>query len=293
MSRDEGFILLPLAGQIREGALAEGSTRNLAVLVVVAAHEDRRTRLAWPSLARVATLAGIRKADVPVILRALEEKKWLKPEILSGGKRAWRMLYATYPGDLEPRDWLRLNRSLVMGGTWAAMPESARRLYLVMKALAWVGQKALPDWNPEYEENEPTAWDDVKAQFLPATLFDPNELRRLSGLTGPTFRRARSWLFHCGLAVLTSDDLEPGLLLPHDPGTHAPRIIEQLKRDRAEAATPKGDALRAFRAAQEAQRKNNANKASYRRTLTREPLNDHLCTDERSSGNRRTLTRER
>ncbi len=278
MSRGEGFILLPLAGEIREGALHNGSTHLIKVLVVLAAHENHQTRLAFPSLSRLAVLAGVRKANVPTILKRLEQGKWLVPESGPKGRRAWKLLYGTYPGDIEPRDWLRLNRSLVMSGTWAAMSDSARRLYLVMKALAWVGQKALPDWNPAYEENDPGAWEELEAQFLPAMYLDPSELCQMAGLTPPTFRRAKSWLIENRLAVPTSGDLEPGLLLPHAPGTSAPGILERLERDRAEAALPKGAALRTFRAAQKAQRKLHDNQGSCRRTLIREPLNAHKGT---------------
>jgi hypothetical protein len=187
-------------------------------------------------------------------------------------------LYGTYPGDIEPRDWLRLNRSLVMSGTWAAMSDSARRLYLVMKALAWVGQKALPDWNPAYEENDPGAWEELEAQFLPAMYLDPSELCRLAGLTPPTFRRAKSWLIENELAVPTSGDLEPGLLLPHNPERRAPRILERLEHDRVEAALPKGSALRSFRAAQKVQRKNSVSLNSYKSTLARVLPNAHQGT---------------
>lgn len=248
MADDQGFALLPLGAEVRAGALRLWPPRALSLWVVLVAHENHGNRLAFPSISRMAILAGVRKGEVASELGFLEGAGYLEPATGPGGRRAWRMMYAPYPGDLEPRAWLRLNRSLVWSGTWAAMTPSARALYLTLLALSWIGRKADAE-DPSWEEQDAADWGAIPFAFLPAHLMDPGELARLAGLEPRTERRARGWLLDHGLVAPTGEDQELGLILPHDPGCHAPGVLARLERDRAEAALPKGAALKAFRAA--------------------------------------------
>lgn len=87
--RPGGFLLLPLGGLAREGKLAGWTDRSIAVLPAILAHENASTRLAWPSVARVAALAGVGKEAVRGAVDSLESGGWFSRVMRPGGGWAW------------------------------------------------------------------------------------------------------------------------------------------------------------------------------------------------------------
>lgn len=290
MPNDErGFLLLPLAEQLRDGRISDWKDGPLSVLVVLIAHENARTREARPAISRIAVLAGIRKANVRPCLESLAAAGWCRPAKGS----AWEMLTARYDGDSTR--WIRISRPLIFDGVWSVMPPSAKRLYLVLLSLAWMGHHANYECISCYDL-EDYNYDSEDFVFVPAQHAEPVELARLAGLEPRTFRQARQWLLNAGLIQPTSQDQAPGLLLPHDPRLSAPSVMERLARVRAEVNRPTGAALRAHRAVGKAARKGIKNSkiiqssASERngrnqQTERTEPINGTEGTASRNQGN--------
>lgn len=256
--RPGGFLLLPLGRHAREG-LATWPDGALAVLPVLVAHENATTRLAWPSIARMAALVRMGKEAVREACAKLEEWKWCARVSRPGGGWAWEMKYASYHGgELSAREYIRLATDMIMRGAWAACPPSARRLYLTLRGLAVIGNRVDFDWMPEdpYGQIDPFELEDFA--FFPAASWVPSELRRLTGLPERTMRHAQGWLMENGFmrATDSSADEEPGLILPFDPERYSPAVLERLENIRAEAGSrPEGYAAQSFHALKKASRK--------------------------------------
>lgn len=248
--RPVGFVLLPLARMAREGKLAGWSDKGIAVLPVIVAHENAVTRLAWPSVARVAALAGVGKEAAREAVHSLECGGWLARVVRPGGGGAWKMTYLRYRPGAASGDWIRLGQDMVLRGAWAAFPPSAKRLYLILRGLSLLGHRATGTWIPNHEFDP----NDLEANaFLPAQALDPGGLQELTGLNSRTLRHARAWLLENGM-MLPSDEWEaPGMILPFEPGRYSPAVLDRVGRLRDETNNrPKGGALKAYRALRKA-----------------------------------------
>lgn len=239
-----GFVLLPLGRVARDGNLAGWPDHVLSALVVLIAFENRRTRLAWPSVKNIAALAGLRTERVTDAIRKLEKNGWLQVQRAKGNR--YFMRYQGYhdPG-LESGDWIRIDTAVVKRGVWAAMSPSARKLYLVLRSLATIGARAEESWI--HDENEFfDAVRDCDFAFLPETKADPAELRRLAGLPDRTYRRANIWLFDNGLIQVSDLDGDSGYILPFDPKRWSPEVVKAVEAEKEEPLNPSRGASRAM-----------------------------------------------
>ncbi len=253
-----GFLLLPLKQQILEGKLHQMDDHVLATLVVLIAHESARTRIACPSQDRIAILAGVSQHSVASAVSALTASGWLQKSRLpaSGGRTRfqYRMAYARYQnGDTSGR-WLRLGSYVVLNGIWAAMPPSARRLYLALLSLSWSGSSMLiteeNQWDWFLERRDSGA-----GYFVDARYLAPSELRRLAGIEPRTFTRAWAWLKDENLLEPVSDDSDEdeisecrdGVLLANLPDHYAPAVLARLARLKKEVLAVPPDAKQLLR----------------------------------------------
>lgn len=252
MSPGDPFILLPLAEHAREGKLATWEDPLLAVLPVLIAHENSGTRLAWPSISRVAVLSGLGKPAANMGISALKNWKWCTSDTRPDGGPAWKMIYPAYrQSGLDSGSWIRIDRSVIMKGLWGIMTPSAKKLYIVMRGLALMGHLADGGWIPGYVPDGYEESDDYA--FLPAGKMAPAELSKLTGLQPRTLLNARDWLLANRMALPTEGNQLEGLLLPYDPGLYSPKALEALANLKTKAAgRPSGGALRAFRAVKKA-----------------------------------------
>lgn len=251
MSNNDGFLLLPLVRQGREGLIAEADPRGLAVLVVLIAHENCETRKAFPSLARIATLSGLGRDTVKNSLSSLEEDGWFQTQ-LRGRGHCYCMQYPQYPSGGSSA-WISIARTLITEGLWSLISPTAKKLYLALRALAGPGHWADEGWIPDHEF-------DVEMfeafSFLPADKLDPGELCLLTGLEPRTFRKARMCLLVYELVLPTGQNQAPGWILPFDPMTYVPDVLARLECIRNDTDNRlSGGALRSFRATRRAARR--------------------------------------
>lgn len=266
---DRGFSLVPLRGTILDGELrSRWPDDALAVLVVLLAHENSRTRVACPSLDRLAVLAGVAKETAARATDDLARVGWISKRRLSvpGGRSRFEytFLYSRRgTGDNSGR-WFRLEHHIVLGGAWAAMPPATRRLYLALLALSSDGRFALlwpgdgASWREVFEENY-LGEAFTRARFVSAKHLAPPNLQALAGLEPRTFQRSWNWLTASGLVVdndpevwpespkeapeLILDHFKEGIVMPYLPDIHAPAVAERLQRlakeaEKAEVVTP-------------------------------------------------------
>lgn len=253
-----GFLLLPLRLSIAEGKLHQMDDQVLATLVVLIAHESARTRCACPSQDRMAILAGISKQAVATAVDWLAAAGWLRKSRLpaQGGRTRFQyhMRYDRYlRGDASGK-WLRLESYVVLNGLWAAMPPSARRLYLTLMALSWSGSSMFitedNQWDWFLEQRYSGA-----GRFVDARYLAPLELRRLAGIGPRTFTRAWAWLKTEGLLELVSDGSDEGggvpcragVLLENTPDRHSSAVLARLARLKEEVLSVPPGAKRLLR----------------------------------------------
>lgn len=255
------FILLPMGrSYVDDMRLCSTSDRMLAVLPVLIAHENHETRMCWPSIARVAALAGVGKETVVRATNELELFGWLKMHHGGSGRVCYELGYRPYDPDLNSSDYTRIDRPVIMRGLWAAIPASAKRLYVAMRALSVMGHRASGEWISDPDESSCLDTDCSEA-FLPASRLGPSDLCDVTGLSPRTFRYARSWLLDNELA-LVSDDVE-GLILPFDPERYSPAVLKRLEAIKLDQkGRPRGGTLRSFRGVKKAakRRANNSSK---------------------------------
>lgn len=192
------FVLLPLRSQAREGRLRLWPDSAVAVLPVLAVHENSMLE-AWPSQARIASLAGVSKTTLGPALRFLVEQDWISL-FKRKTRRAWhtvyRMEYQHYRKGKSGAAslYIAIDHALVLSGVWGKMSGATKKVFLVLLAHCSM-----------LSENDPTP-------FLPAERILPGEFARLAGIPERTFRFSRNWLFEWGVIVV--EDSGNGWLFP-------------------------------------------------------------------------------
>lgn len=259
---DRGFSLVPLRAIILEGELpSRWPDDALAVLMALLAHENSRTRVACPSLDRLAVLAGVSKETAARATDDLARAGWLqKRRLLAPGGRSrfeYTFCYDRRDAGDNSGHWFRIEHHIVWGGVWAAMSPGCRRLYLALLALSsdgrfallWPGDGAF--WQEVFEETY-LGEAFVRARFVYAKHLAPINLQALAGIEPRTFQRAWGWLTTAGLVVdndpdvwpddpsgMVLDHFEEGVVMPYLPGIHSPAVVERLKRLAKEAEKTK------------------------------------------------------
>jgi len=245
-----GFILLPaLARWARGGHLhietGEVPDVFLALLPVLVCFENAATRLSFPGLRKLAALAGLSPTTASHVLTAMGQKEdgwWhvIKKSIGHGRtQHLYQMRYSCYDGTTPAGDWIRMSRSMVLGGVWAVMPPATRRIYITLRAHGQHEERAAGQWIPA-EELAGTLSETV---FVPADVALPSGyLMELTGYCARTVFSAREWLFDNGLAFVTEEGQAPGIIMPIDPGLEAPEVLEGVaaaqERDRQRGFAP-------------------------------------------------------
>jgi hypothetical protein len=263
---DRGFSLGPLRETILDGELrSRWPDDTLAVLVVLMAHESSRTRVAGPSLDRLAALAGVSKETAAKATDGLARTDWLQKRRLPvpGGRSRFEytFLYSRRGAGDKSCRWFRLEHHIVLRGAWAAMPPATRRLYLTLLALSSDGRFALlwpgdgASWREVFEETY-LGETFTRARFVSAKHLAPRNLQALAGLEPRTFQRSWSWLTTNKLVVdngpgvwpddpsgMVLDHFADGVVMPYLPDIHSSAVVERLQRlakeaEEAEAVTP-------------------------------------------------------
>lgn len=236
----EAFVLLPLRDMILRGDFYWLTDAEVAVLPVLVAHMNQKTRQSFPSHDRIAVLAGIGKKSVADGTTKLRDRRWLdiRKEPAPGGRtrHVYRLYIKEYSSE-ERSIWLGLPAHRVFLGVWAALTPSARRLYLVLLALSWNERAALvnPEMNPQdWQEFEPGGYG--SGRFVPAERLDPRELGDLAGIEPRTFQRAWNALLEHGLIEVNTEEVE-GILMP-DTKIEAPAVLARLKKLDDRGVTP-------------------------------------------------------
>ncbi len=245
----DGFFLLPLRLTITGGELQKWGNDTLAVLVVLIAHENSNTRLACPTQARIAALAGISKTTVGGALDSLARLGWLTTTVHPtrrglGFYQKHHMKYARHRNGDKSGKWLHIERYIVANGIWAAMPPDTRRLYLTLLALSWGGYGT----PASYEEDVTTYACVVPApedgRFVDAGYLSPQKLRDMAGITQRTFTRAWNWLVDAKMIVGAPDGMREtenyeskgGIMLTYNSSLQVPAVLERVARAKADIA---------------------------------------------------------
>jgi hypothetical protein len=250
MPENERVIMLPLGHWTRRDGLATFGESRLAVLPVLIAHENARDRRAFPSLDRLATLSGVGKKSVSDAISGLcGPRDWLsieKQPLKNGrAKNIYLLQYRQYSEGnwswpntngtetTDERTWIAMGRAVVERGVWAAMPHSARRLYLTFKSFTFHGSLAEHGWLDKDDLYDVEAFreEDGKERFdfLPQSALDKLSAEFMQ-MPGRTFRDARAWLLNNRLMEPTDGDMFPGLKLPIDPRMWSSTVMETLER---------------------------------------------------------------
>jgi hypothetical protein len=224
------FILLPFRSSIRSGDFARWQPYVLAVLIVLIAHENRKTRLSFPSVKRIATLARVRKQRVGEAIESLAKSGWLKKSIISapnGFERyEYTMLYKPYTSG-DTAKWIWLPRSFVFDGVLGMLPGSVLKLYLTLHGLSWNKWFSIFDGTKDFDEPK------ERDRFVDISNIDPTFLSSVAGLKDSTRRFAWKWLDDHGLLLISqSCPLEDsdGVWLPDPTPFYGPKILDNLKK---------------------------------------------------------------
>lgn len=185
------FVLLPWREHILNGELAQWSNAAVAILPVLAAHENAMLE-AFPSQNRIAHLAGISKSTVKAGINFLLNNGWLTI-FMRKTKRAWqnvyRMHYQHYRRGMRAgRRFLALHFPLLMGQTWAAMSGAVRKLYLVLRAHC-------------HDEGQWVQDTPASGAFLPSHAIDAHRFALLAGISDRMYRKGCVWLREHGLMI--------------------------------------------------------------------------------------------
>lgn len=222
------FILLPFRSSVRSGDFARWQSYQLAVLIVLIAHENRKTRLSFPSVERIATLAGVRKQRVGEAVKSLALGRWLTTKSIpttTGFRRyEYKMLYTPFaPGDKAK--WIWLPSSFVLNGVLGMLPGSALKLYLALHGLSWNPWFSIFDGTKDFDEPK------ERDRFVDISNIDPTFLSSVTGLKDSTRRYAWKWLDdHELLLVPQKYELNDadGVWLPDPTNFSSPSIMEKL-----------------------------------------------------------------
>jgi len=170
-----------------QGELATYKDADLSVLVVLAAHADRRDGTCFPGLERIAKLAGVRKATISTATGRLEMQGRLtvthKAEARGAGYRV------NLAG--EPRSQVCIWHAMVHTGLWASLTPASRKLYLWAQAVSW-------------QEDE-GGQESTKTRFIKSSVVLPVTIAKLIGVTERTYRRALAQLKATGLVQVEVD----------------------------------------------------------------------------------------
>jgi hypothetical protein len=204
-----GRILLPCRSYIQGGNF---SLDLISTWVVITAHSDKAGR-AFPSIERIAGLAGIRKASAISAIATLERQDIIEVS-RDDGKHTYTV-HRYRAGDTEnARQWISLPASLIMSGSWAVFPRSAKICYLYLCAHAWPG-RAADGWQV-WEKSD--GWSEWRKKDYPFDFIDESRIPlQIPGLPARTGRFARNWLASHGFINVYRGDLCAGLALPHEP----------------------------------------------------------------------------
>jgi hypothetical protein len=207
------------------------------VWAVIAAHAEKTTGQAFPSVDRITGLAGVRKTAALNAIKTLEEGKYITVHRSKFGNT-----YVLQPYKTQPGEWISIPASLFMTGTWAFLPRSAQVCYFYFCALALPGQ-ASAGRNADADADVV----DYDYDFIPLNRVST----QIPGLPPRTARAARAWLARYGLIQVCDMTPVPGLALPHSPPvpTRAGEVLEKIKNRMEKKRTSR--TLRALAAAQE------------------------------------------
>lgn len=252
----DGFALLPLGESARCGTLARWPDASLSVFTVLIAFENKETRKSFPSFDTIAALGGVSKGSVGNTIYSLQKGNLLTPikEPISRGRTryVYEMRYTPYSaffGAGAGSNWVSIYDDLIKSGTWAVMPPSARKLYLVMKAFTVEGFFAETGWlNQEYDGAYWGRYDfESDFDFMPASTLDgfgrtEPTLAELCGVADRTYRDARAWLIDNQLMHFYEGGYYSGLAFPYRPNRYAPKVLDTMEsKKKAEGTAIKRD----------------------------------------------------
>lgn len=220
-----GFTLLPIKSDALQGKFSSWGDAELSVLVALGVHASPQG-LAWPSLGRLARLAGVSKSSVGDALMNLAERGWIR-----GRGRKYHVSLG------EICDSVAIYQLVVFSGLWAACTPTARKLYLILRALSRPGGGVnILNWDDAVEE----AIGEDGLQHVRFCDLDPSYLAALIGCSSRTYRDAMCRLRHLDLVrdpevedEEEEEDYEVGfdcLLLPNNPGFVMPGIVRSPDR---------------------------------------------------------------
>lgn len=250
MKTHNGTILIPFRNQFKNGLMRMFSDHLLAVMVVLIHHENRETRLSFPSQDLIAIEAGVGKQNIPPAVNELEEMGMLTwgpgPIGRNGVVAEYKMEYEPYAEYPAQHMWFGMQSAVVSNGIWSTMPHSAKRLYLLLLALSWDGSWAdLPHDAHQSEFASRENWGGEK-RFVDATKLAPFELARLASLQDRTLRRAREWLFSNRLIFPNNDEFRDsttllyreGIMIADTRNMTSPLFQQRKAAHRMKAGTP-------------------------------------------------------
>ena len=245
-SRQGPFILLPLRGIILRHELATWPDSSLAVLPVLLAHENRRSRKSYPSQERISILAGIRKESVPEGTSWLASRGWLSTQYIpvAAGRSRIEYTFKYKPYSPEIKDLcFSIPKGVVLNCVWKTMPTSVKRLFLVLQSVSWryetvrvADSSCWYEWEDAMEEGG-----DSWRQFIDSQYLIGRELDAMTGLSERTRRWATKWLEDVGLLRFTQeneDEPRPGAVIEDASRLQNVEAMDRLKQIRT-AAVPR------------------------------------------------------
>lgn len=252
------YIRIPLAKTFREKQFFINHN-VLAVFPVMIYFADGEG-YTFPSIKKIAVLAGIRVEEVKIALNTLVTMKYLlkvdnPPKKIFSTGNIYKLGVITDQKGFN----IFMGRSIIKGGLWSDMPKSAKALYLSLKALSLVGEYAISCMDLEkldiedelryeeavleerngfdYEGNRQdhflkignTDLDVHEFSFVPIEKCIPYQLQQMSGIESDrTFRHARAWLADKELILEHPQGM--GLILPVDTDYENSHINEALEK---------------------------------------------------------------
>lgn len=244
-----GYVKAGIRSAVLEGELASWPDSEVAVFISLVSHLGK-DGTAFPSVIRIAILAGVSKSTASQALKGLERRGLIRTKPRGRG----RMYRMEIPEDHEA---IFIKIGVIWNGLWASVTPAAQRLYLLFLANSRPGDGSggsalsMEEWKEAVEES--TGPDGLR-HVLPRDV-EPLAIRKLCNMASRTYRDAKNRLLELDL-IRSQVDLGVWQV-PNDPTIWMPEVIRAVEMARLAESRPSAGAIQSLRS----RRKRHANPA--------------------------------
>ena len=233
------FFMVPL-GASRDKAVAPYTSGwdngVLSVYIVLLAHENTVSRIAYPSLDRVSALAGVSKTTAQKavqMLRDISRVNVCKQKNRQTGniKNVFTFQHPSYHNAEDTSQYFPVYKEVIFYGLWASMPPSTRKLYLCLSDLGLMPGKEEGDYI--YDEYMTDAVSEREYLFIKYLHYDPHFLENRAGISQQARYRGIQWLKEKG--ILEASESCNGVNFHVKTGLQDKTVLDRLRKVREQS----------------------------------------------------------